>query len=203
MVLGDKAGRHGSEFLPWILFGRPLLLAQCVDLDVRLYYVVVQNLVYGCGNVPQVTTERSDTPSILLQQSVDRSTQVSAGLQCDPIQMAEVVQQEYVLVGGSRLYLRVNVGNSVHLSTHLSYCLQSQRRGRKDRPPERHMIADDRHKWITNTTTPQFAQIIPWCEWTQSLWALQFFYRQCILWIIPVDFPHVEVFKITMTILAK
>ena len=30
-----------------VLFGRPPLLAQCVDLDVRLYYAAVQNMVYG------------------------------------------------------------------------------------------------------------------------------------------------------------
>ena len=44
-------------FLPWLLFGHPPLLTQCVDLDVRLYYKAVQNLVNGCGNVPQTTTE--------------------------------------------------------------------------------------------------------------------------------------------------
>ena len=35
-----------------------------------------------------------------------------------------------------------------------SYCLQSQNRGHKDRPPERHLIANDHDKWITNTTIP-------------------------------------------------
>ena len=34
MVLGDTAGAPYALFLPWMLFGRPLLLAQCVDLDV-------------------------------------------------------------------------------------------------------------------------------------------------------------------------
>ena len=33
--------------------------------------------------------------------------------------------------------------NTVHLSKHHSYCLQSQNTGCKDRPPERHLIADD------------------------------------------------------------
>ena len=53
--------------------------------------------------------------------------------------MAEVVQQEYVLVGGAWLYPRVNVANTVDL-------LHSQNRLRKDRPPERDLIADDRDK---------------------------------------------------------
>ena len=66
-----------------------------------------------------------------------------AGLQYDPIQMAEVVQQEYILIGGIWLCPRLNVANNVHLKKHHSYCLQSQNRGRKDRPSECHLIADD------------------------------------------------------------
>ena len=72
-------------FLPWMVFGRPSLLAHCVDIDVRLYYLAAQNLVYGCGNIPQTTAESSDTPPILcaqhVQQSVDMSIQFPAGLQ--------------------------------------------------------------------------------------------------------------------------
>ena len=37
--------------------------------------------------------------------------------------------------------------------------VESQQRN-SDRPPERHLIADDRDKWITNTTTPQYAPLI-------------------------------------------
>ena len=91
-----------------MLYGRPSLFAQCVDLDVRLYYMVIQKLVYGCGYVAQTTAKSSDTPPIHcvhhVQQSVDMSIQLPAGLQCDPVQMAEVVQQEYVLVGGACLH---------------------------------------------------------------------------------------------------
>ena len=72
--------QHVSGFLPWLLFGRLLLLAQCVDFDVRLFYVAVPYLVYGCGNVPQITAESRDTPPIHcaehVQQSVDMSMQV-------------------------------------------------------------------------------------------------------------------------------
>ena len=112
-----------------MLLGRAPLLAQCVDLDVHLYYTAIQNLVYGYGNVPQTTAEISDTPPIHcaqhVQQSIDISIQLPAGLQCDPIQMAEVVQQEYVFVSRTWLYPRVNVPNTVHLSKHHSYFLQS------------------------------------------------------------------------------
>ena len=101
------------DFFPWMLFRRPPLLAQCVDLDVRLLYATIQNLVYGCGTVPQTTAENSDTPTIqcdqYVQQSVDMSTQLPSSLKCDPVQMAEVVQQEYVFVGGTWLYPRVTV----------------------------------------------------------------------------------------------
>ena len=118
---------HVPGFLPRMLFVWPPLLAQCVDLDVRLHYAAVQNLVYGCGNVPQTTIECSNTPPIHyaqhVQQSVDMSIQFPAGLQCDPVQTAGVVQQEYVLIGGAWLYHRVNVANTVHLSKHNSYCL--------------------------------------------------------------------------------
>ena len=96
-----------------MLFGWPSLLAQCVDLDVSLYYVAVQNLVYECGNVPQTIAESNDAPPIHcakhVKQSVDMPIQVPAGLQCDPVQMTEVVQQEYVLFGGAC----VNVANDI------------------------------------------------------------------------------------------
>ena len=110
----------------------------------------VQNLVYGCRNVPQTIAKSNDTPPIdcvqHVQESVDMPIQILSSLECDPFQMAEVVQQEYVLVGGAWLYPRVNVANTVHLSKHHSYCLQSQNKGRKDRPPERHLIANDHDK---------------------------------------------------------
>ena len=58
--------------------------------------------------------------------------QFPVGLEFDPVQLSEVVQQEYVLVGRAWLYLRVNVANAVHLSKQNSYCLQCQNRGHKD-----------------------------------------------------------------------
>ena len=88
-----------------MLFGRPPLLAQCVDLDVRLYYAAVQNLAYGYGNIPQTTAVRSDTPPIHcdqhMQQSVDMSIELPAGLQCDPVQMTELRQQVQRCLGQS------------------------------------------------------------------------------------------------------
>ena len=74
-------------FLPWMLFWWLPLLAQWVDLDVRLYYAAAQNLVYGCGNVPQTTVESSVTPPLHcdqhVQEPVDMFIQLPAGLQCD------------------------------------------------------------------------------------------------------------------------
>ena len=124
-----------------------MLLAQCVDLDVHLHYAAIQILVHGCGNVPQTSPESSDTTPMHcaqhVQLSVNMSIQLPAGLQCD--QMAKTVQQEYVLISEAWLYTKVNVVNTVHLSKHHSYCLQSQNRGNKDRP-ECHLIADDHEK---------------------------------------------------------
>ena len=81
-----------------------MLLAQCVDLDVRLYYAAVWYLVFWRGNVPQTTAESSDTPPTHcpqhMQQSVDMFIQVLAGLQCDT-----------VYVGEAWLYPKVNVAN--------------------------------------------------------------------------------------------
>ena len=57
--------------------------------------------------------------------------QLPVGLQCDPVQITEVVQQEYELVGGAWLYSRVNIANTVHLSKHHSYCLQSKLRAQR------------------------------------------------------------------------
>ena len=146
MVLGDTAGATCTRILPWMW---PPLLAQSVDLDVRLHYAAFQNLVYGHGNAPLTTAEISDTPinyAQHVQQSVNISIQFLAGLQCDPVQMFEVVQQEYILVGGAWLYPRVNGANTVYLSKYYRYCLKNQNRGSKDRSPERHLIVEHRDK---------------------------------------------------------
>ena len=94
--------QHVPRFLPWIW---PLLLTQCINPDVHLYYAAFQNLVYKCGNVPQTTVESSDTPSLHcaqnVKQPVDMSVYLPTDLQCDPAQMAEIVEQEYVLIGGA------------------------------------------------------------------------------------------------------
>ena len=132
--------QHVPGFLPLMLFGQPLPLAQCVNLDGHLYYMAIQNLVYGSGNVPQTTAVSSYIPPIHCVQHVQQSIQLPSGLQCDPIQMAEVVQQEYRFVDGAWLHPRVNVTNTVHLSKHHSYCLQRQNKGCKDRPPV--------HRWL-------------------------------------------------------
>ena len=149
MVLGDTVGATCAQIFSLDAV-RAAAAPQCMDLDMHLYYVTLQNLIYGRGNVLQTTTESSNTLPIhcnqYVQQSVNMSNQLPAGLQCDPIQMAEVIQLEYVLVGGSWLYRSVNVANTVHLAKHHSYCLQCQNRGREDRPPEHHLIADDSDK---------------------------------------------------------
>ena len=48
------------------------------------------------GDVPHTTAESSDTPLIHwarhVQQSVDMSIQLPTGLQCNPVQMAEIVK---------------------------------------------------------------------------------------------------------------
>ena len=67
--------KHVLGFLPGMLFGRPPLFAQCIDLDVRLYYTAVQNLVYGCGNVPQTllkaaTHQRYIVPNMCSNPSI-------------------------------------------------------------------------------------------------------------------------------------
>ena len=95
-------------FLPWV---RPLLLAQCVDLDVRLYYAAVQYLVNRCGNVLKTSVEGSDTPPIHCAQHVQHYVnifiQLPPGLQCDPVQMAELGQQLQLL---GTIYPRMTFG---------------------------------------------------------------------------------------------
>ena len=85
-----------SRFLPQMLFEWPLLFTKCVNLDVHLCYAAIQNLVYGCGNVPQTTAESSDTSLIQcaqhVQQSVDMYIHLPTGLQCDPAQIVELRQ---------------------------------------------------------------------------------------------------------------
>ena len=104
MVLGDKAGATCTRISSLDAIRVTSALTQCVDVDVRLFYAAIQNLICGCGNVPQTTAESSDTSPIHsaqhVQQSVRMCAQLPADLQCDPVQMAEVVQQDYVLVDG-------------------------------------------------------------------------------------------------------
>ena len=121
------------------------------------------------GNFPQTTAESNDTPLINCVQHVHQSVyvyfQLPSGLQCDPIQIVEVVQQEYILISGVWLSPRVNVANTFHLSKNHSYCMQRQNSERKNRSPEHHLIADCCDRWMTNSTTPQYAHIILWCQW--------------------------------------
>ena len=104
-------------------------------------------------NVPNMCNNLSICPFSFLQD-----------YNVTPFKLAEVVQEEYVLNSGTWLYPRVNAANTIHLSTHHSYCLQSQNRGHKDRPPGHYPIVDDHDKRIINSTTPQCAHIIPWCQ---------------------------------------
>ena len=72
-------------------------------------------MIYGYGNAD----ESSNTPLIHcaqhVQQSVNTSIQLPAVLECDPVQMAEVFQQEYILVVGAWLYHRVTVASTIYL----------------------------------------------------------------------------------------
>ena len=68
MVLRDIEGATCARVYSLMLFGRPPLLAQRVDLDVHLYYAAIKYLVYGCENVPQTFTESRDTPPIQCAQ---------------------------------------------------------------------------------------------------------------------------------------
>ena len=82
--------QHVYGFLPWM---RQLLLAHCV-----MYVRSTQSTTwFMCGKVPQTTVKSSNRPSIHcaqhVQQSVDMSIQLPAGLQCKPSQMAELQQQ--------------------------------------------------------------------------------------------------------------
>ena len=86
MILGNTAG---ATYV-WISSRmRPPLLIQCADLHVHLYYAAIQNLIYGYGNVLQTTAKSSDTSPTHcaqhVQQSVDMSIQLPAGLQCNPV----------------------------------------------------------------------------------------------------------------------
>ena len=60
----------------------------CVCVCVCVYYAAVQNLVHGCGNVPQTIAESSDTLPIhcaqQVEQSVDMSNQLLAGFNAIP-----------------------------------------------------------------------------------------------------------------------
>ena len=89
--------QHVPGFLPCMLFRRPPLLAQYVNLVLHLYCVAVQNLVYGCETDPQASPESSDTPLIRCVQhshlSIDMFIQLPVGLQCNPVQMAKLRQQ--------------------------------------------------------------------------------------------------------------
>ena len=94
MDIGETASATCARISSLVAAEGAPLLAQCVDLDMRLYYAAVQNLIYECA--PQTTLESRDTPPIHcaqhVQQYVVMSIQLPAGLQCDHIQMAELRQ---------------------------------------------------------------------------------------------------------------
>ena len=127
--------QHVPGYLPWMLFGRPPLLAQCVD-----FACVCDMCPSGTWStgveifhrplLKVATHYRHIMPNMCSNLSICPSS-FPTSLQCDPFQMAEVVQQEYVLVGGAWFNPRVNVGNTVHLSNHHSYACRVKREGAK------------------------------------------------------------------------
>ena len=66
--VADKTVPNGTWWHSWChicsdLRSLPLALTiQCIYLDVHLYYVAVQNLVYGFGNVQLTTVDNFETP---------------------------------------------------------------------------------------------------------------------------------------------
>ena len=102
MVLGNTANETCAQISSLDAVRGPVLLTQCINLHLCLYIAAIQNVAYGCGNVPEITAESSRTPPIhcaqYVQQSIDMSIQLPGDLQCNPVQMAEVVQQENVLI---------------------------------------------------------------------------------------------------------
>ena len=106
VVLMTQQMQHVPWFIPWILFGRSPLLAQCVNLDAYLYYAAVQNVIYGYGMfhrpllkqwhhryiVPNVCNDPSICPSSFPKaynattfkwlKLFNRNTYSSAGLDC-------------------------------------------------------------------------------------------------------------------------
>ena len=81
MVLGDTAGATCVRISSLDVVRAATAAARCLhnasDLDVRLYYTAVQNVVYGCGNVPYTIGESSDTPLIHFAQHVQQSVNMS------------------------------------------------------------------------------------------------------------------------------
>ena len=147
-----------------------------------LYYAVVQNLVYGCGNVPQTTAESRDTSPTHVQQSVDMFI---------PFSRRPAMQSRSSSCSCSTGVRTVRWGMVVPYSECYKHC--SPLKAPQLLPAVKTkdakiglLSADNRNKWNTNTTTPQYPHIIPWCQWTQSLRVLHFF-RQCIMRHCEVD----------------
>ena len=154
----------------------PPLLAQCVNRDERLYYATVQNLVYGCGNVPQTTANSSDTPLIHwvqhVQQSFDMSMQLPADLHNATLfKMAGVFNRStYSSKGhGCALEWMLQTLSTSEITT-VTVC-----RVKKESAIWSAMTVS-----ITNTTTLHYAHMIARCQWTQFLMVLHFF-SQCII----------------------
>ena len=88
MVLGDTAGatcaRISSLDVIWVA------TAACTMRQSQCAFVLHGHPepVYGWGNVPQTTAESSDTSPVYcaqhVQQSINMSSQLPTGLQCDP-----------------------------------------------------------------------------------------------------------------------
>ena len=149
--------QHVPGFLPWMLFKRPPLLAQCVDL-VRLYYAAVQNLVYilwecspdHCWKQRHTTDTLCPTCAAIRRYVHPASLRPTMRLRSNGWSCSTGVCTRW----WSMVYPRVSVANSLDFSKHDSYCLQSHNRGCLDRSPEHHLITNDSDKWISNTATP-------------------------------------------------
>ena len=179
MVLGDTAGATCFRISSLDAVRAATVLARYVDLHLRRYYAAVQNLVCGCGNVSQITSERSDTPPIYCAQHVQQTSICPSSFP----QAYSATSFKWLKLFNSSTYS--SIGHGCTLEWMLQTLFTSQNTtvtafrvktvARKDRPHERHLIADDHDKWITNTAVTQYAYIIPCWQLTQSLKVLHVF----------------------------
>ena len=142
-------------------------------LDVCLYYVTIQNLVYGCGRpLLKAGTNHRHTVANMCSNPLICPSSFLQAYNAIPFKWLKLFNRCTYSSAG-------HVANTVCLSKHHNYCLQSQNRDCKDRPSECQLITDDPTNEALTLQLLSMHILYPGAN-EPTLRVLHFFFWQCI-----------------------